>query len=300
MLSDSLPGYCGYCKDPVTNEDKGRSYKFRLYLKSIPVDIYEEMYSKGWTRCGQCVYLSNYEKTCCKLYQPRLNINNFQITKEQAKIMKRFRKFLSGEFTNKKENKTEENKNDENEIKNLVFEDNYKNIISQNVKNYINSANFVQILKTYIKDENEILIYLNKIKDTKIRRITNKKYNFNYSCDLIFIIKKIYSLKFNQNQNNSNVLSHNQIIDKEKNENDLKNLVNNIYNNFKENYKSNEEIISLSEETGHINFQIKNQKEYQEFLNKEKEFNTFNNKDKNNEKNSKNNNTINTNEIKKE
>jgi hypothetical protein len=93
------------------------------------------------------------------------------------------------------------------------------------------------------------------------------------------------------------MINQNQIIDKKKNENNLKNLVNNIYNNFKENYKSNEEIISLSEETGHINFQIKNQKEYQEFLNKEKEFNTFNNKDKNNEKNSKNNNIINTNEI---
>ena len=50
------------------------------------------------------------------------------------------------------------------------------------------------------------------------------------------------------------MINQNQIIDKEMNENDLKNLINNIFNNFKEKYKSNEEIISLSEETGHINF----------------------------------------------
>ena len=110
MVSDLLPGCCGYCKDPITNLEKRTSYKFRLYPKSIPVDIYEEMHSKGWTRCGGCVYLSNYENTCCKLYQPRININNFQITKEQTKIMKRFRKYLSGEYTNKKGNKTEEKK----------------------------------------------------------------------------------------------------------------------------------------------------------------------------------------------
>ena len=62
--------------------------------------------------------------------------------------MKRFRKYLCGEYTNKKRNKTEEKKIDENEIKNFVFEDIYKNNIFQNVKNYINSGNFVQILKS--------------------------------------------------------------------------------------------------------------------------------------------------------
>ncbi len=41
MKSDSLPGLCGYCKDPVTNIYNDTSYKFRIYLKNIPIDILE-------------------------------------------------------------------------------------------------------------------------------------------------------------------------------------------------------------------------------------------------------------------
>ena len=270
MRPDTMPGYCGYCKNIVGNINNMASYKFRLYLKKIPIDIYEEMVSKGWTRCGESIYLTTYDKTCCKLYQPRLNVNNFQITKEQKKIMKRFRKYLGGEYeydknNTKKKEVIEKPKND--------FEDKYKNNISHKVKEPINSDNFSKILKAYIKDENEIQMYLDKLKDTKIRRNTNKKYNFNYSSDFIFIIKKLYSLNYNKN-NNNNI---NQIIDKENNEKDLKKFSNDLYNNFLENYKSNEENISFSEETGHINFQIKNQKEYQQFIDKEKEKENLNN-----------------------
>ena len=293
MKSDSLPGCCGYCKDPVTNIYNDTSYKFRIYLKNIPIDILEEMVTKGWTRCGESIYLSIYDKTCCKLYQPRLNINNFQITKEQKKIMKRFRKYLSGEYEKNDSKLKGFLEKEVNNAKKIVIEDNFKNKIFQNVKEYINSDNFLKILKTYIKDGNEIQNYLNKIKETKIRRITNKKYNFNYSSDLIFIIKKLYTLNYNKN----NV---NQIVDKESIEKNLKKLVNDLYNNFIQNYKSNDENISFNEETGHINFQIKNQKEYQKFINEE---NLINN-EKNNKLivNKKENNKINNNNgnIKKE
>ena len=218
------------------------------------------MISKGWTKCGDRIYLHSYEKSCCKLYQPRININNFQITNEQKKIMKRFRKYLSGEYKRGENLKKEENK-----PKKIVIEDNFKNNINKKVQEYINSQIYLNILKKYIKKEEELQIYINKIKEAKIRKITNKKYNFNYSFDLIYIIKKVY-LSINNNSNCNNI---NQIINKDDKDNILKSLINDLYNNFKENYKSNDEIISYSEETGHINFQIKNQNEYQKLLNKE-------------------------------
>ena len=261
MIPDNIASTCAYCKDPLTNIQKKDCYKYYLYLKSIPIDIYEEMAFKGWTKCGDRIYLHSYEKSCCKLYQPRININNFQISNEQKKIMKRFRKYLAGEYKRGENVKKEENK-----PKKVIIEDNFKNNISKKVQEYINSQNIANILKKYIKKEEEIQIYLNKIKEAKIRRITNKKYNFNYSCDLIYIIKKVYSSIINIKNTNNNI---NTIINKDENDNIIKLLINDLYNNFKDNYKSNEEIISYSEETGHINFQIKNQIEYQKFLDEE-------------------------------
>ena len=260
MIPDNFGTTCAYCKDPLSIIQKKDCYKYYLYLNSIPIDIYEEMISKGWTKCGDRIYLHSYEKSCCKLYQPRININNFQIANEQKKIMKRFRKYLAGESKRGENLKKEGNK-----PKETLIDDNFKNNISQNVKEYINSQNIVSILKKYIKKEEDIQIYINKIKEAKIRRITNKKYNFNYSCDLIYIIKKVYSSKINKN----NINNVNQIINNDENNYILKSLVNDLYNNFKENYKSNEEIISYNEETGHINFQIKNQNKYQKFLEEE-------------------------------
>ena len=259
MIEDNRPSGCGYCKDKITNIRKQTSYKYRLILKSISVDFYEKMFKKGWTRCGDLVYKTIYEKTCCKLYQPRININNFKLNNEQTKIMKRFRKFLSGEYEQNKLKIAE--KNLKNSIK---TEDNYQKQIFLKVKDYINSKVYIDILKKYVQNEKDIEIILNKINnDTKIRRNTNKKYNFDYSCDLIFIIIKMINSLSKKNQINQ----INQIINVEDDKNKNKDLIKILYNNFIQYYKPINEIVNFNEETGHINFQIKNQEEYKKYLN---------------------------------
>ena len=273
MIEDNRPSGCGYCKDKITNIRKQTSFKYRLILKSISVDFYEKMFKKGWTRCGDLVYKTSYEKTCCKLYQPRININNFKLTNEQTKIMKRFRKFLSGEYEKNKLKILEKNKKDS-----IKAEDNYQNQIFLKVKDYINSKIYIDILKKYIQEEKDIDFILNKINnDTKIRRNTNKKYNFDYSCDLIFIIIKMINSKSKKNQIN-------QIINVEDEKNKNKDLIKILYNNFIQYYKPDNEIINFNEETGHINFQIKNQEEYKKYLN------LIENGEKNNQANQLNNN----------
>ena len=253
MIEDNRPSGCGYCKDKITNERKQTSYKYRLILKSIPVDIYEEMFEKGWTRCGDLLYRTIYEKTCCKLYQPRININNFKLNNEQKKIMKRFKKFLSGEYEQNRLKIEEKNKN----IK-IISEDNFQNSINQNVQNYINSYNYFEIIKKYIDKEDDLILILNKINDTKVRRNTNKKFNFDYSCDLIFIIIKMMDIIRKNNEKNkiSNTIA-----------NDKKEIINELYNNFIDYYKPIYENISINEGTGHINFQIKDREKYKIFLN---------------------------------
>ena len=118
--------------------------------------------------------------------------------------MKRFRKYLSGEYEeNKLKNKDNNNKKKEQ------IEDIFQIKIFKKVQDYINSKLYIEILKKYITkgNENYIQIFINKIKETKVRRITNKKYNSDYSCDLIFIIKNIFnSIANKEKNNNKNIL----------------------------------------------------------------------------------------------
>ena len=241
MYLDFLPRKCGYCKLP-------NCVMYGLSLDYIPIDIYEEMYFKGWTRCGDFFYKTTYERTCCKLYQPRVNINDFKISKEQKKVMKRFRKYLSGEY---EENKL---KQKENKIKDKN-EDKYKFEISQKIKDYINSKLYLKILKKYMKEVNEdqLELFFNKIKESKVRRITNKNYNSDYSYDFIFIIKNILISK-KKEKNEINITD------------DIKNILKELYNNFIEFYQPINEDIFFCEETGHINFKIKNQEEYKNYV----------------------------------
>ena len=299
MIEDNKPSGCGYCKDKITNQRKQTSYKYRLILKSLSVNIYEDMFKKGWSRCGDILYKSSYEKTCCKLYQPRVNINNFKITNEQKKVMKRFRKFLSGEYEQNKQKNTEKNNNKEE----MKKEDQYQNNIYQKVKQYIDSKSFLDILKKYIQNENDIENILNKINDSKIRINTNKKYNFNYSCDLIFIILKLLNPK-KDDKNQANQIKENK-------KEEYKQLINELYNHFIEYYKPINENVFFNEETGHINFQIKNQEEYLNNIkninknniiiniNKKNISNNNNINNDNNINNINNNNTINNNNINK-
>ena len=302
MIEDNRPSGCGYCKDPITNIRKQTSYKYRVIVKSIPIDIWENMVSKGWTRCGDLIYKSSYLKTCCKLYQPRVNINNFKISNEQKKIMKRFRKYLSGEYEQNKI-KTMENKIRKEEK--FKIDDGFQNSIESKIKAYIMSKLYLNILKKYIFNGNELQTICNKVNDAKIRRNNNKKNNFDYSCDFIFIIKTILfpknkkdknknnnsnnnnNINFNNNFNNyinnninandyinnNNGINQINFIEDNNNKNQYKNLVIELYNNFVSFYNPVNEIITLNEETGHINFKIKDQDQYKDFLDIEKKIN---------------------------
>ena len=137
LNNDDQPSECGYCK----NEEG--SYSFGTVINNYPVELYEKMMKDGWRRCGNYVYLPNIEKSCCKLYTCRLNIEDFKINKEQRKIMKRFRKYLSGEYElNKEKKKEEEKQKDDVEMKNV---DELKEKIEGVLKEYLKQKKYIQI-----------------------------------------------------------------------------------------------------------------------------------------------------------
>ena len=44
---------------------------------------------RGWRRCGYYYYKIDMEKTCCKQWTHRLNVNQFKIKKDQKKTVKK-------------------------------------------------------------------------------------------------------------------------------------------------------------------------------------------------------------------
>ena len=257
---------CGYCKHQSVQIKSRLKNEIMMKIKSIPLDIYQNLVEKGWSKSGTLIYKRNYEKSCCKIYQPRVNINNFKISKEQKKVMKKFRKYLSGEYEQNKFNKLYNNINDnyikEKEKEKPKEEDEIQNKIDAKLREYIMSTNFLNILNKYLKNEDDINLIYEKLIYTKIRKNNNKKFNYDYSCDLIFIIKNVLTILKKKNVIEENSINTNNINDKGVNEenDEYKNFINEIYNDINNFYKSddNYEDISFNEKTGHINFKMKN------------------------------------------
>ena len=287
---------CGYCQHQSVKLKSRFRNLFLITTKSIPIDIYQNLIEKGWTRCGNRFYKKNYETSCCRLYQPRVNINNFKITKQQEKVMKKFRKYLSGEYETNNFLNNIKNSNDIKEKEKLKEEDEIQKKIDEKLRDYITSTNFLDILNKYIQNEDEINLVYEKLIYTKIRKNNNKKFEYDYSCDLIYIIKNILVSIRKKNEKNNNI---NEIKNMSDENADYKNFINDIYNDINKFYKTDDiyENISFNEKTGHINFKIKNiniiQKEIKnEEINENKKDNIKENKKENIKENK-----INLNEI---
>ena len=153
MIDENIPVGCGYCKHQTVPLKSHNKSQFRFVIKSIPVNILQRMLEKGWGRSGNLMYKKNYQNCCCKLYQPRVNIKNFEISKEQKKVMKRFRKYLSGEYELNKINNLINQTNNIN-INNInpkeKEQDLVQNKLSNILKEYIISQTLFFILYKYI------------------------------------------------------------------------------------------------------------------------------------------------------
>ena len=148
--SDKDGHKCGYCKKQNT------SFSFGTSIESYPVEIYEKMMKDGWRRCGDYVYIPNLEKSCCKLYTCLLNVGEFKINKDQIKIMKRFRKYLSGEYEENLE-KIKNEKNKEIKKEEIIKDEIYEKI-EKIMNEYIKEEKYIDIINKYIKIDKKYLL----------------------------------------------------------------------------------------------------------------------------------------------
>ena len=229
LYPDKQGEKCGYCNKPNT------SYSFGAVFDSYPVEIYERMMKDGWRRCGDYVYIPNLEKSCCKLYTHCLNVEEFKINKDQKKVMKRFRKYLSGEL----EQNLEKNKKKEEKEKkpNISESDKIYEKIEKILNEYIKEKKYLDIINKYININDKNLLR-EKVKQSHVRKNTNNKFKFDYSIDFIFVIRKIIE----------------SLVEKNKIQfNSYDNLQLELFEHFKQFYNSKNEILELSMKTGHIN-----------------------------------------------
>ncbi len=164
--SDDKGHKCGYCNK------ENSSFSFGTSIEKYPVEIYEKMMKDGWRRCGDYVYIPNQEKSCCKLYTCLLNVEEFKINKDQTKIMKRFRKYLSGEY----EENLEKNKNKEEKIK-VEEKDEICEKIQKILDEYIKQEKYFDIINKYIQifDKN---YFLEKMKQLHVKKKHESKNEF--------------------------------------------------------------------------------------------------------------------------
>jgi arginyl-tRNA--protein-N-Asp/Glu arginylyltransferase len=148
--------------------------------------------------------------------------------------MRRFRNYLSGEYElNKEKIKQKEEQKNDVKMKNI---DEHQEKIEKKLKDYLKQKNFFQIIEKYIKIDNSLLD--KKLNEIHVRKNTNKKFNFDYSIDFIYVTLKIIE---SENQKNKTIFDN------------AKNLQLDLFNNFKDFYKSENEELELSDKTGHIN-----------------------------------------------
>eukprot|EP01138_Halocafeteria_seosinensis_P002828 gb/GECG01002889.1/.p1 GENE.gb/GECG01002889.1/~~gb/GECG01002889.1/.p1 ORF type:complete len:674 (+),score=83.69 gb/GECG01002889.1/:1-2022(+) len=82
---------CGYCK-----ADGDTAPKFYCRSSRMRCVDYQDMMFRGWRRSGKILYYPINSKSCCPNYTIRLDVSQFQASKQQNRVVKRVNRHLQG------------------------------------------------------------------------------------------------------------------------------------------------------------------------------------------------------------
>ena len=83
------PSHCGYCHsadDSFIVEG--------MWAEDMTVQDFQELVDRGFQRSGKFVYLPTNDITCCPQYVMRLDSGLFHISKQQKRVIRRFKEYL--------------------------------------------------------------------------------------------------------------------------------------------------------------------------------------------------------------
>ena len=78
---------CGYCKGEKVGVKKGHA-SWGISATKMPTQHYQVLMDRGWRRCGTYYYLWDLAQSCCKPYTIRLDVNEFEPSNSQKKVLK--------------------------------------------------------------------------------------------------------------------------------------------------------------------------------------------------------------------
>ena len=79
---------CGYCHS-------AHSVSYGITADTLETTTYDNLMNIGWRRSGNFLYKPVLHKTCCPSYTIRLEVEAFQISKNQRQVLRRFERYLS-------------------------------------------------------------------------------------------------------------------------------------------------------------------------------------------------------------
>jgi arginine-tRNA-protein transferase len=80
-------GHCGYCSGCG-------KYSNSIGAEILTCSDYQDLMDQGWRRCAKMCYKFQMDKTCCPAYTIKCDAVNFELSKSQKKILKKFRNFV--------------------------------------------------------------------------------------------------------------------------------------------------------------------------------------------------------------
>ena len=87
------PSHCGYCHSPVDSfMTEG------VWAEEMKAQDFQDLVDRGFQRSGKFVYLPSNKTTCCPQYVMRLDSTNFRISKQQKRVIRRFKEYLETGF----------------------------------------------------------------------------------------------------------------------------------------------------------------------------------------------------------
>jgi len=70
------------------------SYSHGMWGHVLTCQDYQDLIDRGWRRSGRYCYKPTMDQTCCPQYTIKCDATQFQLTKSQRKILKKFRNFI--------------------------------------------------------------------------------------------------------------------------------------------------------------------------------------------------------------
>ena len=87
-FADKSGSRCGYCSS------RDSSFSHGMWGHVLTCSDYQDLIDRGWRRSGRYCYKPTMDQTCCPQYTIKCDATQFQLTKSQKKILKKFRNFI--------------------------------------------------------------------------------------------------------------------------------------------------------------------------------------------------------------